>query len=189
MQHNRNSWVWLWNDGCVRACCAQVLAGVLGAALVPPALAADIFDDRKVREKGFDLIYEARDLDLPQATRDGFTQVRGIGPELACEAVFTKSIPSKDDARPLLFWSVSGGRSCQWLAIKHWFNSITVPPERSGSTHQSCRIYLIFFNCSLFHVCRRARQLLTPRSALRRARSAWTASSASLLTRSTGAQP
>ena len=57
--------------------CMQVLAGVLGAALVPPALAADIFDDRKVREKGYDIIYEARDLDLPQNVREGFTQVRG----------------------------------------------------------------------------------------------------------------
>jgi photosystem II oxygen-evolving enhancer protein 3 len=59
--------------------CAQVLAGVLGAAglaLGAPARAADIFDDRKVREKGFDLIYEARDLDLPQNVREGFTQVR-----------------------------------------------------------------------------------------------------------------
>lgn len=52
------------------------LVGSAGLAAVAPALAADIFDDRKVREKGFDLIYEARDLDLPQATRDGFTQVR-----------------------------------------------------------------------------------------------------------------
>lgn len=43
---------------------------------VRPAAAIDVFDDRKVRDNGFDLIYEARDLDLPQAQRDGFTQVR-----------------------------------------------------------------------------------------------------------------
>lgn len=59
--------------------CSQVLAGLLGAAALAstkPALAADIFDDRKVRQNGFDLIYEARDLDLPQNVRDGLTQVR-----------------------------------------------------------------------------------------------------------------
>lgn len=33
-------------------------------------------DYTKIREKGFDLIYEARDLDLPQSTRDGFDQAR-----------------------------------------------------------------------------------------------------------------
>jgi hypothetical protein len=35
----------------------------------------DLFDDRKARKTGFDLIYEARDLDLPQSTRDGLDQV------------------------------------------------------------------------------------------------------------------
>lgn len=56
-----------------------VLAGLLGAAALAgarPALAADIFDDRKVRQNGFDIIYEARDLDLPQNVRDGMTQAR-----------------------------------------------------------------------------------------------------------------
>lgn len=43
------------------------LAGVAALA-AGPAVAAkiDLFDDRKAVEKGFDLIYEARDLDLPQ---------------------------------------------------------------------------------------------------------------------------
>jgi photosystem II oxygen-evolving enhancer protein 3 len=60
-----------------------VLAGfVAGAAALlaaPKAQAVtpvDLFDDRKARNNGFDLIYEARDLDLPQAVRDGLTQVR-----------------------------------------------------------------------------------------------------------------
>ncbi|KAK9827271.1 hypothetical protein WJX81_006704 [Elliptochloris bilobata] len=56
-----------------------VLGGLLAAAglvAVRPAAAIDLFDNRKVRDNGFDLIYEARDLDLPQATRDGFTQAR-----------------------------------------------------------------------------------------------------------------
>jgi len=61
----------------------EVLAGFVaaGAALLaaPKAQAAtpvDLFDDRKVRDTGFDLIYEARDLDLPQNVRDGMTQAR-----------------------------------------------------------------------------------------------------------------
>jgi photosystem II oxygen-evolving enhancer protein 3 len=58
-----------------------VLAGFVaaGAALLAPKAQAvtpvDLFDDRKVRDRGFDIIYEARDLDLPQAERDGLTQV------------------------------------------------------------------------------------------------------------------
>jgi hypothetical protein len=62
--------------------CSQVLAGFVaaGAALLaaPKAQAVtpvDLFDDRKARNTGFDLIYEARDLDLPQSVRDGLTQV------------------------------------------------------------------------------------------------------------------
>ena len=37
----------------------------------------DLFDDRKAKEAGFDIIYEARDLSLPQSTRDGIDQFRG----------------------------------------------------------------------------------------------------------------
>ncbi len=40
------------------------------------ANAVDIQDDRKVRDRGFDLIYEAREIELPQSVRDGLTQVR-----------------------------------------------------------------------------------------------------------------
>jgi photosystem II oxygen-evolving enhancer protein 3 len=61
----------------------QVLAGFVaaGAALLaaPKAqanTAVDLFDDRKARDTGFDIIYEARDLDLPQSKRDGLDQVR-----------------------------------------------------------------------------------------------------------------
>ena len=36
----------------------------------------DIIDDRKAVAKGLDIIYEARDLSLPQAQRDGFSQPR-----------------------------------------------------------------------------------------------------------------
>merc|ERR1719378_1384180 len=36
----------------------------------------DLKDDRKAKSTGFDIIYEARDLDLPQNVRDGLTQAR-----------------------------------------------------------------------------------------------------------------
>jgi photosystem II oxygen-evolving enhancer protein 3 len=62
----------------------EVLAGFVaaGAALVAAGSAQavtsiDLFDDRKARDTGYDLIYEARDLDLDQNTREGFTQARG----------------------------------------------------------------------------------------------------------------
>lgn len=61
----------------------QVLAGFVaaGAALLSVGQAqavtpVDLFDDRKARNTGFDIIYEARDLDIPQAVRDGMTQAR-----------------------------------------------------------------------------------------------------------------
>ena len=52
----------------------------------------DIKDARKVREKGFDLIYEAREIDLPQATRDGLTQVR---PPATDDAIQTPLAPTQ----------------------------------------------------------------------------------------------
>jgi hypothetical protein len=61
----------------------QVLSGFLAGAaaltLATPAQAltpVDLIDDRKVKTTGFDLIYEARELDLPQNVRDGMTQAR-----------------------------------------------------------------------------------------------------------------
>jgi len=36
----------------------------------------DFIDDRAAKKKGFDIIYEARDLSLDQDVRDGFTQTR-----------------------------------------------------------------------------------------------------------------
>lgn len=52
------------------------MAGVVGLSAFS-ANAIDVVDDRKVRDLGFDLIYEARDLDLPQDERDGLKQFRG----------------------------------------------------------------------------------------------------------------
>merc|ERR1719230_358159 len=37
----------------------------------------DLKDDRAAKKSGYDITYEARDLDLPQNVRDGFTQARG----------------------------------------------------------------------------------------------------------------
>lgn len=51
---------------------ALLAAGAANAA----ATSIDLFDDRKAKKTGYDLIYEARDLDLPQNVRDGFTQAR-----------------------------------------------------------------------------------------------------------------
>ena len=56
----------------------QMLAGfaaLAGLAVAKTANAVDIKDARKVRDQGFDLIYEARELELPQSVRDGLTQV------------------------------------------------------------------------------------------------------------------
>ncbi len=67
----------------LRGVCTQVLSGfIAGAAALTlssqaeAATPVDLFDDRKARSTGFDLIYEARDLDLPQNVRDGLTQAR-----------------------------------------------------------------------------------------------------------------
>ncbi|KAL4439817.1 hypothetical protein ABPG75_002818 [Micractinium tetrahymenae] len=58
-----------------RAVLGGLLAGV-AALTASSAQALDLIDDRAARAKGFDIIYEARDLDLPQAQRDGFSQIR-----------------------------------------------------------------------------------------------------------------
>merc|ERR1712176_667016 len=39
----------------------------------------DVKDDRGAVKKGFDIIYEARELDLPQNQRDGLSQFRESG--------------------------------------------------------------------------------------------------------------
>lgn len=57
----------------------QVLSGLVAGVVSLTALkagAVDLQDERDVRQRGFDIIYEARDLDLDQSTRDGLTQYR-----------------------------------------------------------------------------------------------------------------
>merc|ERR1712151_1282070 len=52
---------------------AAALAQEKAALAVTPV---DLKDDRKAKATGFDITYEARDLDLPQNVRDGMTQAR-----------------------------------------------------------------------------------------------------------------
>lgn len=52
------------------------MLGAASLAVVRSASAIDINDDRKARATGFDIIYEARELDLPQDVRDGLAQVK-----------------------------------------------------------------------------------------------------------------
>lgn len=53
-----------------------LVAGFAGLGLAKQAAAEiDVFDERDARSRGFDIIYEARDVDLTQAQRDGISQV------------------------------------------------------------------------------------------------------------------
>merc|ERR1719188_1635491 len=53
---------------------AAALAHDKAALAVTPV---DLKDDRAAKKAGYDITYEARDLDLPQNVRDGLTQARG----------------------------------------------------------------------------------------------------------------
>merc|ERR1711953_431573 len=53
---------------------AAALAREKAALAVTPV---DLKDDRAAKKSGYDITYEARDLDLPQNIRDGLTQARG----------------------------------------------------------------------------------------------------------------
>ncbi|KAF5832886.1 oxygen-evolving enhancer protein 3, chloroplastic [Dunaliella salina] len=62
-----------------RAVLSGFMAGAAALSLSPQAQALndiDLKDFRDQRQKGFDIIYEARDLDLDQDTRDGLSQAR-----------------------------------------------------------------------------------------------------------------
>lgn len=50
-------------------------AALLTVGAANAATPIQITDDRAAKKKGFDLIYEARDESLPQAVREGLTQV------------------------------------------------------------------------------------------------------------------
>ena len=60
-----------------RSVLSGLAAGAAAVALAPRAVQAmELTDDRKAKLAGFDIIYEARDLDLDQDTRDGLAQAR-----------------------------------------------------------------------------------------------------------------
>jgi photosystem II oxygen-evolving enhancer protein 3 len=62
-----------------RAVLGGLLAGVI--AIAPAAQAVDILDATKVRDAGFDLIYQARDLDLPQVCTMRLRLIRCCRPQ------------------------------------------------------------------------------------------------------------
>merc|ERR1712048_1546771 len=53
--------------------------GVVAGKNANAVTGVDIKDDRGAVKKGFDIIYEARELDLPQNQRDGLSQFRESG--------------------------------------------------------------------------------------------------------------
>lgn len=53
-----------------------MVAGVVSLTAFGASADVELQDERDVRQRGFDLIYEARDLDLGQNERDGLTQYR-----------------------------------------------------------------------------------------------------------------
>lgn len=59
-----------------RAVLGAMLAGAVALTAGTASAANDLFDDRKVIEKGYGIVYEARDTFLPQGVRDGLVQAR-----------------------------------------------------------------------------------------------------------------
>jgi hypothetical protein len=137
---------------CLDTQCIQVLSGFLAgaAALTMGAQGAqaltpvDVFDDRKVKATGFDLIYEARDLDLDQRTRDGMTQARKSLDETKKRV---KASEARIDAElePFIkkaYWCVIWGRNwkkdgaksdCTW-----WLDTC------EGTVHEQADFILVF---------------------------------------------
>merc|ERR1712187_476238 len=67
----------------------------------------DLKDDRNAKSAGFDIIYEARDLDLPQNVREGFTQSRSSLDETKNRVVELKKCIA-DEALPFIkkaYWT------------------------------------------------------------------------------------
>jgi photosystem II oxygen-evolving enhancer protein 3 len=88
-----------------RAVLGGFLAGV-AALTASSANAMDLIDDRAVRSKGFDIIYEARDLDLPQSQRDGMSQIRNnVGDAKSRIAESEKRIDSLEPFISKAYWT------------------------------------------------------------------------------------
>lgn len=72
MLHTDSTFVLQVLSGFLAGVAALSVAGSASATATP----VDIIDDRKVIAKGFNIIYEARDLALSQSERDGLSQPR-----------------------------------------------------------------------------------------------------------------
>merc|ERR1712176_742750 len=69
----------------------------------------DLKDDRKAKATGFDITYEARDLDLPQNIRDGMTQARTSAVDTKARvAESQKRFSSVLDDIKVAYWSDAG---------------------------------------------------------------------------------
>merc|ERR1712228_955406 len=69
----------------------------------------DLKDDRKAKATGFDITYEARDLDLPQNVRDGMTQARSSVADTKKRVVeSSKRITSVGDDVKVAYWTQAG---------------------------------------------------------------------------------
>jgi photosystem II oxygen-evolving enhancer protein 3 len=87
----RDTEVAIERRGLLNAFAFAAAAGLLNAKeAMADATPVDLKDDRKAKNYGFDIIYEARDLDLPQDVRDGLTQARSSIPETKARVLSAK---------------------------------------------------------------------------------------------------
>ena len=80
-----------------------LLGGIALIGSQGSARAIDLFDERDVRERGFDIIYEARELELPQSVRDGLEQVGTPELESAVKAGTSRGLVAELVSPPPLF--------------------------------------------------------------------------------------
>merc|ERR1712054_591614 len=87
----------------------------------------DVKDDRKAKSTGFDIIYEARDLDLPQNVRDGLTQARSSVDDTKKRVAESKKRITQE-VLPYIkkaYWTkAKAGKKAALAAKKQFFNEI-----------------------------------------------------------------
>ena len=138
LRHSKLTSATQWRAQTARG--TQVLGGLLAAAglvAARPAAAIDVFDDRKARDNGFDIIYEARDLDLPQSTRDGMTQARpNPVPDLLQHEQARARMPSLE-----MRWTCTPSTGCascaSWCPREGvaFGEQLTLTAEKGGDLH------------------------------------------------------
>jgi len=85
---------------------AAALAHDKAAFAVTPM---DLKDDRAAKKAGFDITYEARDLDLPQNVRDGMTQARSSAADTKKRVVeSSKRLAVVLDDVKIAYWTQAG---------------------------------------------------------------------------------